>query len=202
MHGVFYLIIYIIVRILIYNYKNTRFLKIYNKDNENNLYDVGFNYIPKMNLHYSDDILVMLPVILCIYSKINWSQFFFMLTIIFILREITTTITLLPPTPYCFENVRNKMEKNKILAKISGACNETIFSGHTSIMLLSFLFVLPKIKSNLFKIFIYIYSIITSLVIISLRGHYSIDVFLAWIICILFYISYFGKQIVKKLLLN
>ena len=202
MHGAIYFIIYIIIRIIIYNYKNERYLKIYNEDTQIKLNDVGFNFIPITNIEYLDDVMVLLPLILCVFFKINWSVFLFMLTIIFVLREITTTITLLPPTPHCFENVKIKMKKSKILAKISGACNETIFSGHTSIMLLALLFILPKIKNNLVKIGIYIYAIATSLVIISLRGHYSIDIFLAWVICILFYVAYFGNKVVKNLILN
>ena len=125
-----------------------------------------------------------------------------MLTIIFVLREITTTITLLPPTPSCYQRNYDKMTKSKWITRISGTCNETIFSGHTTLMLLMILFILPKIKSNIFKIIIYIYAVVTSIVIISLRSHYSIDVILAWVICILFYIAYFGNKIVKKLILN
>jgi hypothetical protein len=202
MHGVFYFFAFIIIRILIYDLKNIRFRKFYNDNKPSELFDSGFNLIPILNYNFLDDILVVLPLFLCIYYKIDFSEFLFMLTIIYVLREITTSITLLPPTPQCFERNRNKMVTFELITKVSGTCNETIFSGHTSLMLLAFLFVLPKIKSNVFKIIIYIYALLTSFVIISLRSHYSIDVIVAWVICILFYVSYFGNKIVKKLIIN
>lgn len=202
MHGCCYFIIYIIVRILFYNYKNNRFLTYYSDKNYSELYDLGFNNIKIIYYNFLDDILVMLPLILCIYYKINFSEFLFMLTMIYLLREITTSVTLLPPTPYCINKSKERNNSSKIITQISGACNETIFSGHTSLMLLAFLFVLPKIKNNYIKIIIYFYAIFTSIVIISLRSHYTIDIILAWIICILFYVSYFGNKIVKKLLIN
>ena len=202
MHGIFYFIIFVVIRVLFYEYKDRRFKKFYNDNKPSELYDSGFHYIPMVKYHFLDDILVSLPLLFTIYYKINFSDFLFMLTIIYVLREITTSITLLPPTPFCFERSKAKLIESKWITKISGNCNETIFSGHTTLMLLVFLFILPKIKSNILKIFIYIYAIVTSLIIISLRSHYSIDVILAWIICLLFYISYFGNKIVKKLLLN
>ena len=202
MHGIYHFIIYIIIRILFYNYKNVKFLTYYKDKNYKELYDSGFNNISMIYYNFLDDILVVLPLILCVYYKIDFSEFLFILTIIYIIREVTTSVTLLPPTPYCIVKSKERSKKSKLITHISGACNETIFSGHVSLMILSFLFVLPKIQNNIIKLLIYLYSIITSIVIISLRSHYTIDIILAWIICILFYISYFGNKIVKKLLLN
>ena len=202
MHGIFYFIIFVLLRVLFYDLKDRRFRKFYNDKKPSELYDSGFNYIPVLNYQFLDDILVSLPLIFGLYYNINFNEFLFVLTIIFVLREITTTITLLPPTPSCYQRNYDKMTKSKWITRISGTCNETIFSGHTTLMLLMILFILPKIKSNIFKIIIYIYAVVTSLVIVSLRSHYSIDVILAWVICILFYIAYFGNKIVKKLILN
>lgn len=202
MHGVFYFIIFVILRVIIYDYKHKRFRKFYEDSQPSELYDSGFQYIPIIRFHFLDDVLVLLPVFLGIYYKINFNEFLFMLTVIYVLREITTSITLLPPTPFCFERSKDKASKSEYITNISGTCNETIFSGHTSLMLLIFLFILPKIQSNLLKILIYIYAILTSIVIIGIRSHYTIDVIVAWVICILFYVAYFGNKIVKKLLLN
>ena len=202
MHGVFYFVIYVFVRIFVQELKLNTFLNYYRNNKPSELYDIGFKYIPVLNIHFLDDILVLLPLLVCIYLRIDFSEFLFLLTCIYILREITTTITLLPPTPYCFDNVKNKMNKSVFITKISGTCNETIFSGHTSLMLLSILFILPKIKNNFIKLLLYIYAILTSLLIIALRSHYTIDIFLAWIICIFFYCAYFGNKIVKKLIIN
>jgi len=202
MHGVFYFIIYVLVRIFIQEMKLNTFLNFYRNNDHAALYDIGFKYIPRINIHFLDDIMVILPIILCIYLRVNFSEFLFLLTCIYILREITTTITFLPPTPFCFDRVKDKMDKSEFMTKISGTCNETIFSGHTSLMLLGILFILPKVNNNILKILLYFYAIITSLIIIALRAHYTIDIVLAWIICIMFYCAYFGSKIVKKLIIN
>ena len=67
-------------------------------------------WINGQNTYYNflDDILVMLPLILCIYYKIDFSEFLFMLTMIYLLREITTSVTLLPPTPYCINKSKER----------------------------------------------------------------------------------------------
>ena len=201
MHGIVYFIFFLIIRFLTQELKYKNFLDYY-KNNENcMLKDIGFKYIPYLKCHFLDDIIVLIPVFICIYLKINLHQFLLLLTIIYFLREITTSITLLPPTPNCMERNKKKMNKSKFITKVSGRCNETVFSGHTTLMLLSLLFILPKIKSKLFKVLIYLYSIIGSIIIIAMRSHYTLDVTLAWIITILMYLCYFGKNIYKSLIL-
>ena len=201
MHGVIYFILYCILRYLTQNMKNKLFLKYY-ENNPIKIYDIGFEYIPIINWHFLDDIMVVLPIILCFYYKINFSNFLFLLTCIYLLRELTTAVTLLPPPPFCVEINSDKMSKSKVLTKIAGSCNETIFSGHTTFMLLCLLFVLPKINDNYIKIAIYTYALLTSFIIVAMRSHYTIDVVIAWVICVLVYISFFGNKIVKKLILN
>lgn len=201
MHGLIYFILYCILRYLTQNMKNKLFLKYY-ENNPIKIYDIGFEYIPIINCHFLDDVMVLLPIILCFYYKINFSNFLFLLTCIYLLRELTTTVTLLPPTPFCFKRNNDKMNMSKILTKLAGTCNETIFSGHTTFMLLCLLFVLPKINNNYIKIAIYAYALLTSFIIVAMRSHYTIDVVLAWVICVLVYVSFFGNKIVKKLILN
>lgn len=202
MHGAIYFLIFVFIRIVTQNLKLKTFMKFYEEQEPSKLYDIGFKYIPMTKFHFLDDILVVLPLFIGLYLKINLSNFLFILTCVYLLREITTTITLLPPTPFCFEREKIKKDKSKTLTELAGACNETIFSGHTSLMLISILFILPKITNNYIKILIYLYAITTSVIIISLRSHYTIDVVLAWVICILFYVAYFGNNIIKKMLLN
>ena len=59
-----------------------------------------------------DDIIVLIPVFICIYLRVNTHDFLVLLTIIYVIREITTSVTLLPPTPYCFNQSNKKMNKN------------------------------------------------------------------------------------------
>ena len=201
MHGIVYFIIYLIIRALTQKYKYKRFLKFYENNENCYLNDIGFKYIPIIKFNFLDDIIVLIPVFICIYLRVNTHDFLVLLTIIYVIREITTSVTLLPPTPYCINQSNKKINKSEIITRISGLCNETVFSGHTTLMLLSFLFILPKVKSKFLKILIYFYLVLGSILILALRSHYTLDVFLAWTISILVYLCYFGKNIYKSLIL-
>lgn len=175
--------------------------KYYNKLE---LEDTGFKLLPKIDLKYNyiDDLMICLLVIPLFFYNINTSKFLQVIIITRILRLICMQSTILPsPDSKCEEYLDRK---EKIIGRyykiIFGRCNETIFSGHVSFMLTCVLFLLPFINS-IMKIFLYIYAIITSLVVISLRNHYSIDVVLAWIITIPIYIINTNCNI-KKLLPN
>ena len=77
-----------------------------------------------------------------------------------------------------------------------GGCNETIFSGHTSFMVLILLYTIPYL--HFFGKFIVImYALFGTILIISLRSHYTIDVLLAWIITYLVYSIYMCCNIAK-----
>lgn len=201
MHGIVYFIIYLIIRALTQKYKYERFLKFYENNQNCYLHDIGFKYIPFIKFNFLDDIIVLIPVFICIYLRVNTHDFLILLTIIYVIREITTSVTLLPPTPHCIDQSNKKMNKSEIITKISGLCNETVFSGHTTLMVLSFLFILPKVKSKFIKVLIYFYLVLGSIIILALRSHYTLDVFLAWTISILVYLCYFGKNIFKSLIL-
>ena len=96
MHGIFYL--YNICYHTCFNlYFSTKDLENFMKITKpSELYDSGFQYIYTMiKYHFLDDFLVSRPLLFTIYYKINFNEFLFMLTIIYILREVTTSIGLL-----------------------------------------------------------------------------------------------------------
>ena len=164
----------------------------------NVIVDNGFKIIPKNNYIFLDDIvLVIIPFFYLIYVMIYFKNFMFdkfllVFIIIRLLRLICMVSTIYPPPDTEFIYIVN--EKKKIIPYydyIFGGCNETIFSGHTSFMVLIFLFVYEYY--NIFiRLLLFIYTIFGSILIISSRSHYTTDVLLAWIITTLVY-SVFKK---------
>ena len=158
-----------------------------NKYNNIELEDTGFKLVPKLDskLNYLDDLLISILVIPLFYFDINVKKLLKIIIITRLLRLICMKSTILPsPNSKCNEYL---VKKEKLIGKyytiFFGRCNETIFSGHVSLMLICILFILPFVNSMM-KIFLYIYAILTSLIVISLRNHYTIDVVLAWVITI------------------
>jgi hypothetical protein len=186
------------------NFRENIFTKYHYQNSSNNikLFDLGFKYIPYFKNSIIDDILVICPLFLFILYTPNIKDYIFVLFTIYLLRQICTILTILPPIPQCHTSIKNRFKNNivKTLERFSyNSCSETVFSGHTALLLVTILFLLPRLP-NYAKVLAYIYTIVTSFIIISIRHHYSIDVFLSWIICVLFYIAYFGKDVIKTLL--
>ena len=90
MHGAIYFLIFVFIRIVTQNLKFKTFMKFYEEQEPSKLYDIGFKYIPMTKFHFLDDILVVLPLFIGLYLKINLSNFLFILTCVYLLREITS----------------------------------------------------------------------------------------------------------------
>ena len=101
-------------------------------------------------------------------------------SLIFGLRIITSTITEVPSSdPDCETN------KLGIFKYLSGHCFDKIFSGHTSLTLLLVLIAYDKSLLSFKKYLIYqILQIMYAFMLVFTRGHYSVDVVLAYIIVI------------------
>ena len=104
-------------------------------------------------------------------------------SLIFGLRMITSTITEIPSSdPDCETNQLG------IFKYLSGHCFDKIFSGHTSLTLLLVLIAYDKKLLSFNKYLLYqILQIIYSLLLVFTRGHYSVDIVLAYIIVIPIY---------------
>ena len=207
-------IIYIIILLLfvtiiegLIGRNNDKYLeksKLINKVNNKNIYDLGFNYIPRINKKYNyiDDILIFVIFFGMILFNINYKNFILLYLIIRFIRMVCMlSITMPPADKNCFKKLKLKQKSFKYIKFITGHCGETIFSGHTTLLVLCMLFIMPKVN-NFFKILLFVYGLIGSILIIALRHHYTIDVILAWVITILVYISYFGKNNFMKILPN
>lgn len=110
-------------------------------------------------------------------------------------RLITMSITILPQPN---KNCKPPEERNTLDRWFMGGCNDSIFSGHMSMMLITLLYISKGVKSLFIKAMMVLFAIGYSLLIIMLRNHYTVDVILAWFISLSTYVMYENKDILFK----
>lgn len=110
-------------------------------------------------------------------------------------RLITMSVTILPQPN---KNCKPPSERNTLDRWLSGGCNDAIFSGHMSMMLILLLYISKGVKSLFIKSIMGLFALGYSLLIIMLRNHYTVDVILAWFISISTYVLYENKDILFK----
>lgn len=130
----------------------------------------------------------ILPIIFIIpyFQKNGFNAFIFFIkffSIIIAIRTISSTITDIPSSnPKCSTIKENLSWKNYI----SGHCFDKIFSGHTAATLLLIMIArkynLLSINKTIILIFLQI--LFVYFFLICTRGHYSVDVFLSYVIVI------------------
>ena len=130
-------------------------------------------------------ILFLLPYFQNLKSLKSLGDVFKLGSIFIGIRVITSTVTEIPSSnPEC-DKINSKL---KFYHYIVGHCFDKIFSGHTSLTLL---LVLIAYNNNLIKfnkyLILQILQILYAFFLIAIKGHYSVDVFLSYIIVIPIY---------------
>jgi len=132
-----------------------------------NIRDVGFDILPDLS-HYEilHDITLIVPFVLLVlnWKSIDSNKYISFLTIMYFMRALSNIVTQFPRAKSKPCNQNNPLSN----------CNDYMFSGHTTFNIVTSYF----LNKGLFPV----YPIISSLVTISTRAHYSIDVLMAWII--------------------
>ena len=135
--------------------------------------------------HFLVDILLPISFLPIILSK-RYDLFIFLykiISIVFFLRAITKVSTIIPSQGNGCKN-----DVNNLMCYITGYCNDKIFSGHTSIMILVTLTIInEKLINPSYNHLLIIVCLIYSGLILSSRNHYTVDVILAYIISISVY---------------
>ena len=124
--------------------------------------------------HYIDLIPMVLGtfatcLIVSDYSTVEPEKVILAIATVLFLRCITIRVTILP-SPNC----------NNGSTHAIGGCNDCVFSGHTSLMLIAAYVVYRSYPS--YKLPIIAYCVAGSLLIVMTRSHYTIDVMVAWIV--------------------
>jgi hypothetical protein len=178
---VFIIIVSLMLMNIIAFYNESHYESYYSsriKNNKTNpkVYDVGHKYLPNI-AKYEYMVNVILGLSACIffiYPKIFLPFCVLYLVIIFI-RSITIQLTVLPKTT-C--DIKTSFD-------LSGYCYDKIFSGHTAFMCLLTLFLFNLKKMPLFALIII--NVLYGSLIIATRSHYTIDVFIAFIVTFLIF---------------
>ena len=145
------------------------------------------------NILSIDDILAIIMIFMLFY--IHKTKYIKDIAILYIItgsfRLITKNITILPQAcKYC----KSPEKRTMIDRCITGGCNDSIFSGHTTLMLFILLYIGKGIKNIYVKFMLLLFAIGYSLLIIMLRNHYSVDIVLAWYVSITSFILYENRS--------
>ena len=121
------------------------------------------------------------------YKKwIEYYRYIFMLSIMYFMRAILFSATVLPDSS-------KRCNPDNLL----GGCNDLIFSGHTGLTVITLMFLYYNFyKSNTFIAISILTIFILSFVILVKRAHYTVDILLALIIPYLLVKQYRNTKIV------
>lgn len=114
-------------------------------------------------------LLGLIVVILVFKKRLHFPHICKALALIFILRCIAFSCTILPSP------LNKSTSPNAI-----GGFHDCVFSGHTATMLIFAYYIQTCTKD--FNKLLFAYCILSSLIIIMTRSHYTVDVFVAWIV--------------------
>jgi hypothetical protein len=143
--------------------------------------DIGHNLLPVFpcSLKQAPDIIVVSLMCICFYScKANINPVLISFIVVTLLRFITTHLTVLPHVD-SFECTNRH---------IMDCTQDYIFSGHMAYSVLSILYILSQIPSM--TVIMILVGIVQGLLIIGLRNHYTVDVFLGTLISYFVYLQH------------
>lgn len=172
---ILYSIIYIFannnVQITGHNYYDNRQKS---KKIEPKIYDIVHKFLPDLYIYEDLHNIITLIFIIPLFFNIKiFKEFLGYIIVIFCIRSITTNITILPKYKKCKEQ------------SMFGGCYDKIFSGHFTVVFLATLLYFKYKWINL-NILILI-NFINSLSILLVRGHYTIDLIIAFFITLCIY---------------
>lgn len=166
------LLILVIIINLITFYKEQQYKQHFKTSN---IYDVGHKVLPNLHHHeYIINYILYIGILVLIFTNniIHFLKIFF---IILIIRFLFTQITVLPKMKHCKINHFSPF----------GYCYDKIFSGHVSFIFLCTLFLLETKYISIYTLIVV--NLINSILIISTRAHYTIDVIIAFMITYLMF---------------
>ena len=151
--------------------------RIINNKTTPKVYDIGHWFLPDLhkydNLHHLITIVFIIPVL---FNFNIFKEFLGYWVVIFIIRSITNMLTILPKYKNCDINKKYKF--------ISG-CYDKIFSGHFSSVFLATLLYLKYNWINMSTLVLI--NMINSISILLSRGHYTIDLVVAFFVTLFVY---------------
>ena len=134
------------------------------------IYDVGFKFLPNLEKYeHLPDYLLVVPILFLLYNWPLWSvrkrdSYLTLLTVMYFARALCNLVTVMPYTKHKPCEMKPRF----------AFCNDYTFSGHTTLNLVTSNFVGAPLWP--------IWPVISSVVSILTRDHYTIDIVIAWIL--------------------
>lgn len=157
------------------------------KDTKIPLFDHLHKNMDYIKFYNVSDYFIYFYILSLFYFNSNISKFLNLLSIIYLIRTFSFTITILPKCG----KIKDKTETNSIKMlynyltlkdRHSGYNNDLLFSGHTSFMHLYYLYLRHfNYISNGTSMILFSINLLLSLLNILSRCHYSIDILYAYI---------------------
>lgn len=162
-------------------YCDYRGFEHYTLKGETHIHDFGYEIIPHVDIPEIYSRLLeygWIPFALASKQSVRvMTEISFVVAIVFMIRFVSTTLTILP----------SPVDKNTGFGinKVSGGgVHDKVFSGHTA---LATIVALALVRHGIWNSWGYVYPALTALYMIATRGHYSVDVFLGFVIAYLVY---------------
>lgn len=151
--------------------------RVINNKKTPKIYDISHKYLPNLykyeNIHHFITILFIIPLLFDFNILQEYLSYWI---VIFIIRSITTIVTILPKYKHC---------KNNTYMKFINGCYDKIFSGHFASVFLATLLYLKYDWINVQMVILI--NIINSIFILLTRAHYTIDLIVAFFITLFIY---------------
>ena len=159
-------------------HKSEEFYELVKSENKIKIYDIIHHNLPSVrNLARLSDIIVCLSVLIIGIIDLNlFFQLIGYLITILVVRLFTIHLTILPKDKKCC--IKN-------YSMLTGGCYDKVYSGHFASFFMSLLLLYKNGYINTY-VFIPLSTMMAGLLIIS-RVHYTIDIFVAFLICIIVY---------------
>ena len=166
----------------------------YSNENNNHtakIYDLGEHHTPDLSeSRYYNIISNALDLFIMVFPLVFgfevFREFIGYFIVIILIRSIFTSVTILPPSKNTFTDLGPIKERVYSASLLLGHDYDKIFSGHYSVIFLTSLILYRRglLGSNSRKVLIVLVNVITAFLIIALRYHYSIDILVAIVVCL------------------
>lgn len=157
------------------------------------VYDIGAKYLPDLsnNTYLEMAIHSISLVIPFLFGKEIRNEYFNYIPIVFLIRYLFTSLTILPKDKKCND------QEFSFMNLIVGHCYDKIFSGHFAIVNLTLLILLNYGKIQLFQATLG--NLVFGVMILMLRHHYTIDLFVAFLVNLVVYQNDLGLDRIFKI---
>lgn len=159
-------------------HKSEAFYDLVKSEKKIKIYDIIHHNLPSVrNLAQLSDIISCLSVLIIGFIDLNlFYQLIGYLITILVVRLFTIHLTILPKDKKCC--IKN-------YSILTGGCYDKVYSGHFASFFMSLLLLYKNEYINTY-VFIPLSTMMAGLLILS-RLHYTIDIFVAFLICIIVY---------------